>query len=234
MLDNQYLASLPKNKLLAANQICTDYLGGTLKEGAGDIAFTLKIILEGLVPDPDEAKPEIQANFVGISIKRLFLGRSDDREKIYLIHRHVKALLARATIENPSLINTFLISLSSEEKGRIDDLLSEIRNIVRGSTAITDEFKRRLLKVVNNLQAELDKEYSDYRVFLDGMVEVSEVVGDVGENVKPLFDRVKELFGIADKVRKTKEALESPTTPEALPAPQKQLPAPQVSDQEES
>lgn len=235
MLDNDYLARLPKNKLLAANQICTDYFNGTLHENADNVAFTLKILLEGLVPDVDrEANPEISASFAGGSISRLFLKRNKAKERVYLIHRYVKALLARETIENPSLINTFLISLSYEEKSRIDDLLSEIRNIIRESTAINDDFKRRLLKVVNSLQGELDKEYSDYRVFLDGMVEVSEAVGEVGKNIKPVFDRIKELFGIADKVRKTQEALEAPSKPEALPAPPKLLPSPESTDNEAS
>ncbi len=235
MLDNDYLARLPKNKLLAANQICTDYFEQNLKEDAGNVAFTLKILLEGVVPDIEQdIRPEIDASFAGFDIRRLILGRPSDQKKIFLIHRYVKALLARETIENPSLINTFLISLSSEEKGKIDALLSDIRNIIRESTAITDEFKRRLLKVVNSLQAELDKEYSDYRVFLDGMVEVSEAVGEAGENVKPVFDRVKELFGIADKVRKTKEALEAPMKPAALPTPPKQLPSPEATDDDQN
>lgn len=235
MLDNNYLGRLPKNKLLAANQICTDHFNGDLQEDPGNVAFTLKILLEGLVPDIDtELSPEISASFAGITMKRLLLRRPKDDQKIYLIHRYVKALIARETIENPSLINTFLISLSADEKNRIDELLSEIRNIIRESTAINDEFKRRLLKVVNSLQAELDKEYSDYRVFLDGMVEISGAVGEAGENVKPVFDRFKDLFGIADKVRKKREAIEAPGKPEALPAPPKQLPAPEDDETDPS
>ncbi len=230
MIDNDYLATLPKNKLLAANKICTDFLEGDLKDDPVDVAFTLKVLLEDIVNLDKENSTEVSANFLFIRIDRFKLRRTAAHGEIIQYHRYVKALITRETIENPAVINTFLINLSAEEKSKIDDLLSEIRNIIRESTAITDEFKRRLLKTVNSLQAELDKEYSDYRVFLDGMVEVSEAVGEAGENVKPVFDRIKELFGIADKVRKTKEALEAPSKPEALPPPAKLLPPPDKID----
>ncbi|MEO1365298.1 MAG: hypothetical protein AAFU86_16165 [Pseudomonadota bacterium] len=232
MIDNDYLATLPKNKLLAANKICTDFLADNLRDDPVDVAFTLKVLLEGIVDLDKENSTEVSANFVFFRIDKFKLRRAAAHEEVIQYHRYIKALITRETIENPAIINTFLISLSAEEKSKIDDLLSEIRNIIRESTAITDEFKRRLLKTVNSLQSELDKEYSDYRVFLDGMVEVSEAVGEAGENVKPVFDRFKELFGIADKVRKAKEALEAPTSPEALPPPAKELPSPDEFDSE--
>lgn len=233
MLDNNYLAQLPKNKLLAANQICIDYQNGRLSEDPKDLAFTLKVILDGIVPDIDkEIFGNHEPTLLGIPIRLFIPSQSSATNKITKIHRYVKALLARETIENPSLINTFLISLSGEEKTKIDKLLSQIRNIIRNSTAITDEYKRRLLKVINALQTELDKEYSDYRVFLDGMVEVSEAVGEAGKNIKPIFDRFKELFGIADRVRKMKESIEAPANSETLPAPPKQLPPPEDPEAE--
>lgn len=233
-MNNDYLATLPKNKLLAANKICTDFFEGGLNDDPVDVAFTLKVLLDGVVDLDKDNSAEVSANFIFFRVDKFKLRRAAAHDEIVQYHRYVKALITRETIENPAVINTFLISLSAEEKSKIDELLSEIRNIIRESTAITDEFKRRLLRTVNSLQAELDKEYSDYRVFLDGMVEVSEAVGEAGENVKPVFDRVKELFGIADKVRKTKEAIEAPTKPEALPPPAKELPPPDEFEGDDS
>ncbi len=225
MINNEYLAKLPKNKLLAANKICGDYFDGNLKEHPRDIAYTLEVLLEEDLQKLYISDQPFAWILEAILGKRYVL-RITARTQIYDIHRHVKALLAKATITNPSLINTFLIELSDDETKKIDKLLADSRNIIRESTVISDDHKRRLLKVVNRLQSEVDKEYSDFRTFLDGMIEVSEAVGEVGENVKPIFDRMKELFGIADKVRKAKEAIEAPQKPEALPAPPKELPAP--------
>ncbi len=235
MLNNTYLSKLPKNKLLAANKICTDFIEGELEEKAEDVALTLSVLLE------EELKPsEFNKDFdlriggvgFGFSLFDSLLPKKAALHKIEEIHKIVKALLAKATILDPSLINTFLVELSEDETRRIDVLLADIRNIIRESTVINDEHKRRLLKVVNGLQAEIDKEYSDFRVFIDGMVEVSEAVGEVGENVKPVFDRIKEVFGIADKIRRAKEAIEAPGRPELLPPPPKELPAPDPSELE--
>lgn len=232
MINNEYLARLPKNKLLAANKICTDYFEDRLKERPSDIAYTLEVLLEDELPHVEffSDSAGIVGTLLQLTRGTVSLASISTERRIYSIHRHVKALLAKATITNPSLINTFLIELSGDETKRIDELLADIRNIIRESDVISDEHKRRLLRVVNDLQAEVDKEYSDFRVFLDGMVEVSEAVGEAGEKVKPVFDRIKELFGIADKVRKTKEAIEAPQIVEALPPPPKELPPPSSSE----
>ncbi|MEP3346720.1 MAG: hypothetical protein ABJN34_08780 [Litoreibacter sp.] len=225
MMHNDYISKLPKNELLAANQICTDFLGGDLNEAPRDVAYTLEVLLEGQMPAGWE-KEVIRTSFFGAVLGLTTPQLSNSERKIYLIHRHVKALLARATIMNPQLVNIYLVELSDGETAKIDGLLAEIRDIIRGSKAISEDHRRRLLKVVNSLQSEVDKEYSDFRVFLDGMVEASEALGDAGENVKPVFDRMKEVLGIADKVRKAKEAITGPEQPKALPAPPKELPAP--------
>lgn len=232
MLNNEYLIKLPKNKLLAANKICADFMDGELQERSEDVLLTLEVLLQEELPNFRGAN-STNVSVAGVKITDFTGGifqSSTIRKKIREIHRNVKALLARATITDPSMINMFLFELSDAETKRIDELLGDIRNIVRESTVISDEHKRRLLKVVNSLQAEVDKEYSDFRVFLDGMIEVSEAVGEAGENVKPVFDRIKEVFGIADTVRKAKEALEAPFRPKALPPPLKELPAPDVDE----
>lgn len=233
MLDNEYLSRLPKNTLLAANKICTDYFAKELKERPSDVVYTLEVLLDDQLPPNNDSEVFLSglSRLVYRAMNGSIQSLSIDR-RIAQIHRHVKALLAKATITNPSLINTFLVELSDGETKKIDDLLADIRNIIRESTVISDEHKRRLLKVVNTLQAEVDKEYSDFRVFLDGMVEVSETVGEVGENVKPIFDRIKEAFGIADKVRKAAEAIEAPEPLKRLPKPNRELPSPEPEDVE--
>ena len=234
MFDNAYLASLPKNKLLAANRICNDFFAEQLKERPSDVVFMLETLLEEELGSKavDNLYREVGRGVLGSIFRaaEVFVGATssfNSEKRIRVIHRHVKALIAKATITKPSEINMFLIELSQDETARIDDLLRDVRSIIRDRESIKEDHKRRLLGIVNSLQGELDKQYSDFRVFLDGMIDVSEAVGEAGENVKPVFDRVKELFGIADKARKLQEALEAPDTPVALPAPPKELPPPE-------
>lgn len=226
MFDNDYLAQLPRDPLLAANKICTDFFNHSLKEDPADLVLTLTTLLGDNLPKDWSVGVRSGRSALSSILLPMSSASRDAREELYVIHRHVKAQLTVAAIGSPEMMNQYLLVLSESETKRIDELLAEIRDVVRDSPTIKDEQKRRLLKVVNTLQAEVDKQYSDFRVFLDGMVEVSEAVGEAGQNVKPVFDRVREVFGIAQKVQKARDSLEAPEKPELLPPPPKELPSP--------
>lgn len=227
LFSNEYLATLPKNELIAANKICTDFFSGDLDEQPRDVAYMLEVLLE------DEISPNVQVGTNGSLTSVIAeplvaaLKAKSSRKKIEDIHRSVKALIARRIIKDPASMNSYLIQLSEEETRRLDSLLGDVRNVIRDSEAISDEHKRRLLVIVNQLQAEIDKEYSDFRVVLDRFIEASEVAGEVGIKSKPFFDRMRELFGVFDIKRKEVERLEAPDDPARLPAPPKALPAPE-------
>ncbi len=232
MINNEYLAVLPKNKLLAANKICADYFERRLKDNPDDIVYALEILLEEEIPAINR-KAKVGRSEVSRFVTRVLLSEPTTvkkkrtvRKRIRTIHRHIKAMLTKAIIAEPNLINTFLVELSEDEKNRIDHLLAEIRITIRDGNKLEKKHCKRLLKVTNNLQTEIDNHYSDFRVFLDGMGEASEAVGESGKKAKRVFNLMKELYGIANKVRKAKEVLEVPDPQSASPS-LKRLPSPE-------
>lgn len=219
MLNTEYISNLPKQRIQAAAKICEDFIEGGLKENPRDIVHTLEVILGDDAPKAEQ----IPSSVTGILFGYL-LGKTpvtDVRRRIILIHRHIKALQAREIIEgNDQLANQNLIEIDRSEIPRIEKLLSEIRDLVRNSEVLDEDHKLRLLKIVSNLQNEIDKPISSYRVFLNGMVETSEALGKSGENVKPVFDRMREIFGIADKAKKQLEEISGPEETKRLPPPE--------------
>jgi len=66
---------------------------------------------------------------------------------------------------------------------------------------------------------EIFKKKSSYHKVLENIVELSVAIGAVGENIKPITDRVRELAGIAKKTNSAPDQLESPEEVKQLPAP---------------
>ncbi|MEP3198778.1 MAG: hypothetical protein ABJO57_12960 [Lentilitoribacter sp.] len=228
MLDSEYIAKLPKQKVEAALKICEDFFSGTLKDDPHDIAYTLNVVLGDDAPKNQLEEP---SNSKSLFLRLLVPSDSRStsaRRYIRDVHRHLKAVQVRDTIAGNAIISVDqnLIEIESSQVQRIEILLSEIREIVRSSDSIDEDHKLRLLKIVSNFQTEIDKPISSYRVFLNGMIETSEALGTSGKKVKPVFDRVREVFGIADKAKKTIEQL---SAPEEI----KQLPSPEHLDSEE-
>ena len=112
-----------------------------------------------------------------------------------------------------------LVFFQEEDVRRINDLLSEIRTLVKDNADLSGEHKRRLLRIVNKFQAELEKSKSSFRVFLDGFVEASEALGEAGLKAKPAFDRILEILGIAERSFGENPQIEAPLKPKQLPAP---------------
>lgn len=205
---------------MAAAKICEDYFSNKLDENPRDVAYTLEVILG------DDAPEKIGLNMssisaIGIQLMGGNVELRSAKRRIVDIHRHLKALHARDMIngvEIPS--NQNLIEMGKSEIQLIEKLLSEIKELVRSSEKLDENHKLRLLKIVSDLQKEIDKPVSSYRVFLDGMIETSEALGTAGENVKPVFDRMREVFGIVDKAKKKIEQISGPDETKRLPAPE--------------
>ncbi len=220
MLNTEYISGLPKQRILAAAKICEDYFSSDLKEDPRDVAYTLEVILG------DDAPEKLNLNLSSFDIIgfKLMGGNIELRSaktRIENIHRHVKALQARDMITGIQFpVDQNLIEMDQSEIQRIEELLSEIRELVRSSEYLDEDHKLRLIKIVSNLQREIDKPVSSYREFLNGMIETSEALGTSGENVKPVFDRMREVFGIADKAKKKVEQLSGPEETKRLPSPE--------------
>ncbi|PCI05762.1 MAG: hypothetical protein COB78_04010 [Hyphomicrobiales bacterium] len=129
----------------------------------------------------------------------------------------------RAVFETSVQVVSDSIEIDRSDIPRIELLLSEIREIVRKSSVLDEEHQLRLLKIVSDLQREIDKPISSYRAFLDGLIETSDALGTSGKKMKPAFDRMREIFGIIDNVKKQAEQIGGPEEIKQLPAPKSKV-----------
>ena len=103
----------------------------------------------------------------------------------------------------------FLYRFSDGDLKRIQTLINEIREHLVNTKEISEEQKYRLLKRLEKLQSELNKSMSDLDRFWGLLVEGSIVLKKVGENAKPLVDRIQEIANIVWRVQARAEELPS-------------------------
>lgn len=99
---------------------------------------------------------------------------------------------------------------------RIRALINELRELITDNTELDEEHKLRLLKRLEKMQSEIHKKVSDLNAFYGLAVEASVMLKKVGENAKPIVDRIKELTGISWNTQARAENLPSGTEPPML------------------
>ncbi len=107
---------------------------------------------------------------------------------------------------------------SDSSFSRIQELLNELRTEVTSNVHLQEDHRRRLISRLEKLQRELHKKTSDVdRVW--GLVgEAGVVLGKLGNDAKPIVDRIRELADVVWKAVATAEKLEL-GTPFQLPGP---------------
>lgn len=115
-----------------------------------------------------------------------------------------------------TLSNTFGYEFTDGDLKRIRSLINELRELITENTELDEDHKRRLLKRLEKMQSEIHKKVSDLNAFYGLAVEASVVLRKVGENAKPIVDRIKELTGISWNTQARAENLPSGTEPPML------------------
>ncbi len=90
----------------------------------------------------------------------------------------------------------FYYEFSEGDLKRIQVLINELRNLISASEDLEAKHKRRVLNKLEKLQSEIHKSVSDLDTFYGSVIELSVVARIVGENLKPVVDRVRELVSI--------------------------------------
>jgi hypothetical protein len=115
-----------------------------------------------------------------------------------------------------TLANGFSYEFTDGDLQRIRTLINELRELIIANGELDDGHKRRLLKRLEKMQAEIHKKVSDLDNFYGLLVEASVVFKKVGENAKPIVDRIKELTSISWSTQTRAENLPSGSEPPML------------------
>ena len=110
----------------------------------------------------------------------------------------------------------FHYEFSEGDLARIQKLVNELRNLIAGSEELDDRHKRRVLGRLERLQAELNKKVSDLSWLWGELIEASIAARIIGENAKPIVDRIREIVSIVWPVQARSFDLPS-DTPFMLP-----------------
>jgi len=104
---------------------------------------------------------------------------------------------------------TFSYEFSQGDLERVQSLINELRENISQVTGLEENHKRRLLKRLEKLQSELHKRVSDLDVFWGMIGDAGVVLGKLGQDSKPIVDRIKEISEIVWKTQARTEELPS-------------------------
>ena len=90
----------------------------------------------------------------------------------------------------------FHFEFSEGDLKLIQELINELRDLISTTEELEEGHKHRLIKKLEKVQSELHKSVSDLDRFWGFCVDLSLVVGMMGENAKPTVDLVKKIVDI--------------------------------------
>lgn len=152
----------------------------TLIESNGFNADIFKLKLSGTINKDCEKMFEYTE-----TIKNKFFEKAE-KIKIEKYKNHYKSALK----------SSFAYEFSQDDIDRIQILINELRKHITGMDNLSDDHKTRLLKRLENLQSELHKRLSDLDRFWGMVGDAGVALGKLGDDAKPIVDRIKEMSQI--------------------------------------
>jgi hypothetical protein len=105
----------------------------------------------------------------------------------------------------------FSYEFSPGDLDRVQVLINQVRDLISKATGLEKDHQRRLLARLEKLQTELHKKASDLDRFWGLIGDASVVLGKLGQDAKPIVDRVKEIADIVWQTQSRAEELPSGT-----------------------
>lgn len=105
--------------------------------------------------------------------------------------------------------SAFAYEFSQGDFDRIQLLVNELRDKISSNEMLESDHKRRLLKRLEKLQSELHKRVADLDRFWGMVGDAGVVLGKLGNDSKPIVDRIKELAEIVWRTQARTEELPS-------------------------
>ena len=212
------LQGLPADNVEALAALCGEFdrfdgHARQLPEHHGDYVEALSILrgfaiareakLEGF----PEIGPQRHQNIANVTA---YFIRLRDQARTELTGRYSRGYFETKTEEYAALFSRVSVyEFPENDFKRVHELVRELRDLIRSSTLISDEHKRRLLRRLEAMQAELHKKTSDIDRFWGFIGEAGIAMRKFGEDLAPISERVLELGGIVITVIFTKEGIKA-------------------------
>jgi len=159
-----------------------------------------------LEPFP-EIGPQRNQNISNIAT---YFNQLRNRVRSELTNRHARGYFEAKTEEYVALFSRVSVfEFSDADFKRVQDLFNELRELFYGSTLITEEHKRRLLRRLEAMHGELRKKTNDIDRFWGFIGEAGIAMRKFGEDLAPISERVLELGGIVMTVIFAKEGIKA-------------------------
>lgn len=121
--------------------------------------------------------------------------------KVDSLRSHFKAALGSG----------FSYEFSQGDLERVQVLINEIRDLISQTNGLEKDHQRRLLARLEKLQSEMHKKVSDLDRFWGLIGDAGVVLGKLGEDAKPIVDRIKDVAEIVWQTQSRAEELPSGT-----------------------
>ncbi|MDP1927746.1 MAG: hypothetical protein Q8K62_04455 [Thiobacillus sp.] len=105
----------------------------------------------------------------------------------------------------------FAYEFSQGDLERVQNLINELRDQLSTNISLEHDHKQRLLRRLERLQAELHKKVSDLDRFWGLIGDAGVVLGKLGNDAKPIVDRIREIADIVWQTQSRAEELPSGT-----------------------
>ena len=110
-----------------------------------------------------------------------------------------------------SLGSGFAYEFSQGDLDRVQDLVNQLRTMIGAATNLDKEHQQRLLRRLEKLQSELHKKVSDLDRFWGLIGDAGVVLGKLGNDAKPIVDRIRDIADIVWQTQSRAEELPSGT-----------------------
>jgi len=151
----------------------------------------------------------------------LGMGGGDECQQLYqwITSVRTRCVAEESKLRVTSLRNRFRVSLgtgfayefSQGDLERVQGLINQLRELIAATENFEKEHQQRLLRRLERLQAEMHKKVSDLDRFWGLIGDAGVVVGKLGNDAKPIVDRIREIADIVWQTQSRAEELPSGT-----------------------
>ncbi len=210
------LAQLPADNVEALAALCTEFErfdghARELPEQHDDYVEALGILRafaqarDAALESFPEIGPQRRQNILNI---KSYFAQLRNLVRNQLSERHAKSYFDTKTQEYLLLFSKAPVyEFGETEFTRVQELIQELRDLLRGTTLLAEDQKSRMLRKLESMRGELHRKTTDIDRFWGFLGESAIAMRKFGPDLKPVSDRVLELARLVSESIFRKEGI---------------------------